>query len=196
MKPPRPSRRGARPPGRRSSALVVGFLLGLPCPLPVHSQEEKEEPAFLRIEIDEGALLDQALYADSRDACAPAALANALRQGTPAQRTSWTKLAGRDDTTRFRYLIDRWFRTPNSKPYPRKKRLSFDGVLEEDLAAATNEMLGDFELPPLTAGYLDREEGESSRDFVTRIHGKMLTSIERILETIRPMRAPLSRRSK
>lgn len=177
MKPTRPCRSGQRSSGRWLPGCLIGLFFSIPFPL--GGQVEEEAGDFLRLEVDSGVLIDQALFVEVRDACAPAALANSLRQGTPSHRSAWSQLTGRDDTARFRYLIDRWFRTPNSALYPRKKRLSFDGVLEEDLAAATNEMLTDLELPTLTSGYLNRSEGESSHEFLTRIHRLIRTSLER-----------------
>lgn len=151
-------------------------------------------PKLVSLPVDPEALLDQALYVDSAKACAPAALANCLRQGPEPMRRAWAGFVGNDDTTRFRYLIDRWFRTPASAVFPRKKRFSFDGVLEEDLVAATTEMLEENQLPPFEAGYLDRLPGEKSPAFLARIHRKITASLAEGVPPILSLKTYVARR--
>lgn len=148
------------------------FLLALLWPSLAIAEES------LSLPVEDSAIIDQHLFEDSKNACAPAAVANALRFGSPKMQNTWEQFVGSDDKTRMRFLIDRWFRSQPSIEFPTKKRLSFDGVLEEDLAAACRELSEEYELPPLRGDYLDRLAGEKSPAFLARVHDYLTDSLE------------------
>ena len=148
----------------------------------------------LSVPVEDSAIIDQHLFKDSKNACGPASVANVLRFGSPEMQEAWERFVGRDDETRMRFLIDRWFRTPPSLEFPTKKRLSFDGVLEEDLAAACRDLTEQYDLPALQGGFLDRLEGEKSPAFLARIHGYLSDSLERGIPPILSLKTHVARR--
>lgn len=150
----------------------------------------------LAIPVDAGRLLNQHLFADGEAACGPAAVANCLRQGTPPMAAVWDNLVGGDDATRLRFLIDRWFRNRPSAAFPGKKRLSHDGVLEEDLADACREIWTEAGLPAPTGGYLDRRVGEKSPEFLARVHGLIAGSLRDGQAPILSLKTYIARRLK
>jgi hypothetical protein len=148
------------------------------------------------IPIDPGAIIDQHLFSDQESACGPAALANSLRFGTEPMVSAWGGFVGGDDATRLRFLIDRWFRNLPSAAFPGKKRLSFDGVLEEDLADACREVFADHGIPAPVAGYLDRLAGEKSPAFLARVHGSLSDSLAGGMPPILSLKTYIARRLK
>lgn len=152
--------------------------------------------AEVAIPVDTGAIIDQQLFSDQEAACGPAALANSLRFGTRPMVTAWEGFVGSDDATRLRFLIDRWFRNRPSAAFPGKKRLSFDGVLEEDLADACREVFADHGIPAPVAGYLDRLAGEKSPAFLARVHGAISDSLADGMPPILSLKTYIARRLK
>lgn len=134
---------------------------------------------FTGVEVDEGRVVKQQLYEDSQEACGPAAMANALRFGVPGMREALDSLVGNDDTTRLRFLIDRYFKNVPSEIFPTAKRLGHKGVLAVDLKNACNDLLREHNLEPLDQLELHRLDGERDRDFLERVHGKLLSSLRR-----------------
>lgn len=144
---------------------------------------------FTGVEVDEGKVVKQQLYEDSREACGPAAMANALRFGAPKMREALDSLVGNDDRTRLRFLIDRYFQNVQSEIFPRAKRLGHNGVLVVDLRNAFNDLLRENQLEPLASLDLNRLDGERDRDFLERVHGKLQQSLGRGIPPIIQLRS-------
>ncbi|MCB1230409.1 MAG: hypothetical protein KDN19_09095 [Verrucomicrobiae bacterium] len=155
---------------------------------------EQEKSDRICLTVDRNVLVDQNCFTDSSGACGPTSVANCLKLGTPEMSRAWESFVGADDATRLRFLIDRWFRSRPSIEFPEKKRFSFDGVLEEDLAAACHDLSSDLKLPKLKGAYLDRQPGESSRDFLARIHKSIASSLEAGCPPILSLKSYIARR--
>ncbi|MCB1086096.1 MAG: hypothetical protein KDM63_03550 [Verrucomicrobiae bacterium] len=174
----------------RRIALVFVAMLG------AATVRAEETDGSVSVPVKAGAILNQHLFSDSPSTCGPTALANSLRFGTPEMAAAWNDMVGGDDTTRLRFLIDRWFRNQPSAIFPTKKRLSFDGVLEEDMAEACRELFDAHQWKAPGAGYLDRQFGESSPDFLTRVRKAMADSIEDGMPPILSLKTYVARRLK
>lgn len=135
------------------------------------------EQSFTGVDVDEGRIVKQQLYEESSEACGPAAMINALRFGLPEMQKAFNDLVGNDDRTRLRYTIDRYFKNKNSVVFPRAKRINHNGVFAEDLKDAFNQLLRESSSEPVTRLELSREDGESDRDFLERVHGKLQRSL-------------------
>jgi len=165
--------------GRASIGWVVWLAV-----LPVVGVEP-----FTGVEVDEGEVLGQQLYEDSREACGPAAMANAMRFGVPGMRAALDSLVGNDDRTRLRFLIDRYFKNVQSEIFPTAKRFGHNGVLAVDLRNAFNDLLKEHSLEPVESLELNRLAGERDRDFLERAHGKLLRSLRRGMPPIIQLRS-------
>lgn len=154
----------------------------------------EKEPDFLSIPVTPETVIRQQIYVDSPNACGPTALANCLKFGSPPLRSAWEGFVGTDDTTRLRFLIDRWFAGRQSGVFPGKKRLSFDGTLEEDLAAAFNELAADQSLGKVQATFLDRQPGEKSPAFLARVHEAISDSIKGGIPPLLSLKTYVARR--
>lgn len=153
-----------------------------------------KETEFLSIPVIPETVIRQRAYPDSPNACGPTALANCLKFGAPPLSAAWENLVGADDGTRLRFLIDRWFTGRESGVFPGKKRLSFDGTLEEDLAAAAVELATDQQLAPPRGGFLDRRPGEKSPAFLARVHEAIADSIRNGMPPILSLKTYVARR--
>lgn len=172
-------------PGCLLALLIVGWMPGAMA---------DEADGEIAVPVDPAAIIDQHLYTDSVNACGPTAIANSLRFGTPPMVATWNGFVGGDDTTRLRFAIDRWFLNRTSTIYPPNKRLSYDGVVEEDLAAGYNELLESVGLAPLNAGFLDRRIGEKSPAFLKRVHELISDSLEDGVPPVLSLKTYVARR--
>ncbi len=154
----------------------------------------EKEAEFLSIPVTPETVIRQQAYPDSPNGCGPTALANCLKFGPPPFLETWDGLVGGDDSTRLRFLIDRWFAGRQSGVYPGKKRLSFDGTLEEDLAAAAAEIATDHRLDRMRGDFLDRRAGEKSPAFLARVHGAISDSIRRGVPPLLSLKTFVARR--
>lgn len=127
--------------------------------------------------------VDQRDFADSDNACGPATVMNFLKYGGPEFAPAYESLVGRDDATKMRFLVDRFFRNRPSLVNPTLFRWGVHGVDSEDLAAGLNELLDESGIAPLRSLAPTREEGEKDSDFLARIHREM----SRSLANSRPM---------
>jgi len=157
--------------------IMERIILGLMGCLAVLSAAAEE--SFTGVEVDESKVVKQQLYKDSSEACGPAAMINALRFGTLEMQKASDSLMGNDDRARLRFVIDRYFRNAQSEVFPKVKRLWHKGVLPADLRNAFNDLLKDNQLEPMTSLELDRQDGESDRDFLERVHEKLKRSLKR-----------------
>lgn len=176
--------------------IAPALLAGLSIAGTGRAQVSGETASDLAIAVDAGRLVSQHLFADGEAVCGPAAVVNCLRQGTPRMAAMWDGLVGGDDATRLRFVIDRWFRNRPSAAFPGKKRLSHDGVLEEDLADACREIWAEAGLPAPTGGYLDRRVGEKSPEFLARVHGLIAGSLRDGQPPILSLKTYIARRLK
>lgn len=142
--------------GHRLAAFVL-FLSLLAAVSGTGAEESSPPPA------------DQRDYRDSPNGCAPATVLNLLRFGGADFGPVLEGLIGSDDGVKMRFLVDRYFRLRPSTTQPGQKRWGAHGVACEDLAVGVNEMLDEHKLPPLSAIYLDRKEGEEERDHLDRV---------------------------
>ncbi len=133
--------------------------------------------------------VDQRDYADSNNACGPATVMNLLKHGGMEFAPAYEGLVGRDDPTKMRYLIDRYFRKQPSLADPGRFRWGVHGVGAEDLAAGLNELLAKYGIEPLRSLSLDRAEQETDADFLVRIHAETGRSLKRGLPLILSLRS-------
>ncbi|MCB1203119.1 MAG: hypothetical protein KDN18_02585 [Verrucomicrobiae bacterium] len=112
---------------------------------------------------------DQRDYLDSPNGCAPATVLNLLKFGGTGYRPVLEGLIGSSDGVKMRFLVDRYFRLRKSTIHPAEQRWGVHGIACEDLTAGLNELLAEHGAPALSARYLDREEGETEADHLTRV---------------------------
>lgn len=133
--------------------------------------------------------IDQRDYAGSDNACGPATVMNFLKHGGPEFAPAYEGLVGRDDATKLRFLVDRFFRTRPSLADPSRFRWGVHGVDCEDLAAGLNELLAEHQIAPLRALAPVREKEEKDAEFLARIHREMGRSLRKGLPLILSLRA-------
>ncbi len=120
---------------------------------------------------------DQRDYPDSANGCAPATLLNFLQFAGPEHRPALQSLVGGTDGVRMRFLVDRYYRHRRSVADRSRMRWGVHGIGCEDFAAGIAELLADHGIAPPDSAYLDREEGESEAEHLSRIHGMMRRSL-------------------
>ena len=147
------------------------------------------EESFTGVEVDPEKVMKQQLYEDSSEACGPTAMINALRFGTSEMQNVFNTLVGNDDRTRLRFTIDRYFKNKNSVVFPRAKRIGHNGVFAADLLNAFNDLLRENNLEPLKSLELDRQDGESDRDFLERVHENLKRSLRQGVPPIIQLRS-------
>gem|GEM_PF-428334 len=172
--------------------LIQKFLLGLFAAVAsVAFPQDKIE-----IPVSGPLIIDQHIYPDSRNACGPASIFNLLQFGPESYQKARLSLVGANETTRFRFLIERYFKSQKSVINPRVKRWSASGLLSADLAGGLNDLLEANKIPPLESSYLDKKEGESDALFLKRIHQWMNRSVSRGVPPILSLKSYMVRRRK
>ena len=114
----------------------------------------------------------------SRKSCAPAALLNALKFGSPSHQNAYGRLLGDDDSSRLHYLVDRFFGRPSTHLDGVPRFTPQGGCTRLDLAAAYRDAASEFALPEIQHREWLRKQGETSTAFVARVHHDLRRSIK------------------
>ncbi len=172
--------------------IIPRFLLGLFATVTsVAFPQDKIE-----IPVSGPLIIDQHIYPDSNYACGPASIFNLLQFGPESYQKARLSLVGANKTTRFRFLIERYFRNQKSVVNSTAKRWNIYGVKSADLANGLNDLLKENKIPPLKASYLDKKDGESDALFLKRIHEWMSHSVSRGVPPILSLKSYMVRRRK
>ncbi|MDF1811079.1 MAG: hypothetical protein P1V20_02665 [Verrucomicrobiales bacterium] len=150
-------------------------VFGLIVLFPLYTSGE-DSKSSLPVEVTQ--IVNQNLYRDSTNACAPTALCNALKFGEPDLHSVFQSLRGNGDENKLRVLRDRYFRSRRSAIADDRFRWGFHGVYVADLAVSCNELLEEKNLDRCQSGYLDRIDGETDQAHISRIRSWMDSSLK------------------
>ncbi|MEM1297380.1 MAG: hypothetical protein AAGH89_18590 [Verrucomicrobiota bacterium] len=150
------------------------------------------EAESIGLKVDQDAeLIDQTIYSDT--ACGPTALLSALKFGSKSHQLAYAGLTGSDDSTKLRFVIERYF-DQKSSVFERQKRFTkAGGVAHVDLLAAYQDLAGDYELAKPQGKEWIRREGKPSVDFVRETHDKLRFSLLQEVAPILALRSQIAR---
>ena len=108
--------------------------------------------------------------------CGYAAILNSLGNGSAASQNA-AKLLGQNPSSQIKYLAEKYGskRSDQDGIGPRQKE---DGIKPNDLRDAFNEIRLAHGLPRLAGNYLERQEGETQKQLLTRIHAVLYRSLK------------------
>ncbi|MEM9283299.1 MAG: hypothetical protein AAGA96_15865 [Verrucomicrobiota bacterium] len=132
--------------------------------------------------------VDQRDFAESANACAPAAVLNLLKLSRLEFREAHDSLLGGTDSVRLQFFVDRYFKGRRSSIEPSHRRWGVHGVFAEDLVLGLNEFLSDQELTELNSQYLNRVEGENTAELIQRCHRWVSGSLKNGVTPVLSMR--------
>ncbi len=111
-------------------------------------------------------------------ACGPCSIYNTLALGNPAMAAAASRLPGATAEERVRAIIAKYGSRPSEAYLGHRPRFLPDkGMATKDLAAALNEVMADFRLPPVQADFLNVLPGESADGHLRRVHDRLAASL-------------------
>lgn len=137
--------------------------------------------------------LDQLVLAGG-NACGPAALVNAFRFGNENWQRAASALPGATEKDRLWSVIRDHGLRPSAHLNGRM-RWTKAGVNVADLADIANGMTGGRYLPGISSEVLFIKAGESHEQLLRRVHGRLLTSMEKGLPPVISLRRFVQRRA-
>lgn len=128
---------------------------------------------FVSVRVAEGSVARQGDL--DANACGPVCVVNSLSLGDAACQKALKGLAGDSPAERAQTVVER-FASKKSRDYGEGKRTRKDGVSCADLTDIASKVVAKAGLKS-EGQFLDRQEGESDRSFLKRVHGIFADSL-------------------
>jgi len=153
-------------PVKQKTALVFALFV-----LPGYASAQQD----VSIRIDPSKIIKQT--EDLRH-CTPASILNCLQFSSKSFRSVYDRLPGKMAREKLSLVIGK-YGSRDSVVKPGYKRNTEDGMYDEDALAFFNELLADYKAPQLNGISPSRLSGETSFDFLRRVHKYLAQSLSK-----------------
>jgi hypothetical protein len=129
------------------------------------------------IKIEPGKIVKQTK--DLRFTCGPASILNCLAFGRRSFQSIYGRIPGHLASEKLSYVISK-YGSEDSIVKPGNRRFAEDvGMYNEDILATVNALLSDYDARPLDGICADRLSGETSFDYLRRVHQHLSQSLSK-----------------